>query len=298
MPDILTGIYTALVTPFDHDGQLDLSLLPVLIEFQRNAGVDGLVVAGTNGEGPSLTVPERMRLLEAVLDACGGLPIIAGTGATSVRDAVELTRHASRMGCAGALVLPPFFFKNASPAGYAAAYEEIAKASDIPVILYSIPQFSGVEIGPDVLRALRDAPRVVGVKESSGRIAASRVLLEEFPHLKLFIGSDDLAAELLRAGAAGIISGTANAFPELLVGVWRAHRAGAGLDEAQERLNRAIRVLIQYPVVANMKAALALRGVADLSVRPPLLPLAHAEKEALRCGLSDAGLLQANGSRP
>ncbi len=287
----LKGIYTALITPFDRSGKMDTSPLPDIIEFQRSAGVDGLVVCGTNGEGPSLSLNERMRLLETVMGLGSGLRIIAGTGASALPDTLTLTRHASDVGCDAVLVLPPFFWKCAGPVGLARAFEEVAAVTRVPMILYSIPQLSGVAIGSEVLRLLRDCPIIAGVKESSGDRAASVEILTENPGCSLYIGSDDLAAELLTMGASGIISGTANAFPELLVQVWRAHLAGTGLSEAQDRLNAAIRIVTRFPIVANMKAVLAIRGVADVGLRLPLVELMPSERDAIRDALVAFGLI-------
>ncbi|MBM3496161.1 MAG: dihydrodipicolinate synthase family protein [Armatimonadetes bacterium] len=292
MTPVQMGVYTALVTPFDDAGDLDLSLVPALVDFQRAARVDGLVVAGTNGEGVSMSVSERMRLLEAVMAEARDLSIIAGTGAASVRDAAELSCHASALGCDAVLVLPPFFFRNADPAGLALYYREVSAASSVPLILYSIPQFSGVPIGAEVLDLLRHDPRVIGVKESSGDLGASLRLLAQFPSIRLYIGSDDLASELFSAGAVGVISGTANAFPELLVGVRDAVRSGTGIAEAQDRLNAAIRINIRYPIVANMKRVLEARGIARMGVRPPLLPLDSAASDEMLRLLREVGALE------
>ena len=292
----LKGIFTALVTPFNRRSELDLSQIPHLIEFQRSAGVDGLVVCGTNGEGPSLSVPERMGLLENVLQHRRGLKVIAATGAAALADTLALTAHASDVGCDAVLVLPPFFFKCAGPEGFARSFEKVARVTKVPIILYSIPQLSGVPITSSLLRLLKDCQGLCGVKESSGDRAAAVEILTEHPDYSLYVGSDDLAAELLTLGAAGIISGTANAFPELLIGVWRAHRDGKGLAEAQERLNAAISIVIQYPMVANMKAVLAIRGIADLDVRLPLVALTQSERNALREKLLAADLLQQKGA--
>ncbi len=287
----LKGIYTALITPFDRFGALDLAPLSDLLDFQRSAGVDGVVVCGTNGEGPSLAVEERIRLLEAVLADKGDLEVIAATGAAALVDTLTLTRHASASGCDAVLVLPPFFFTCASPIGLARAFEEVASVSDVPVILYSIPQLSGVPIGAPVLSLLQGCARICGIKESSGDRAASIEILKDHPECSLYIGSDDLAAELLTAGAAGIISGTANAFPELLVAIWQAHSSGNRLAEAQQRLDAAIGIVTRYPMVSNVKAVLAIRGVADVGVRLPLVELTQSERNTLRDRLSATGLL-------
>src|SRR6186997_2086841 len=129
----LRGICTAIITPFDRDGTLTLGQLPAFLDFQRAHGIEGVVVAGTNGEGTSLSVDERMRLLEAVLAASGDMLVIAGTGAASLTDAKTLTKHAGEAGADAALVLPPFFFKNPSAQGVGEYFRRVMDVSDIPI---------------------------------------------------------------------------------------------------------------------------------------------------------------------
>lgn len=286
----LRGVYTALVTPFGPSGRLRYDLVPRLLEFQRQAGVDGVLVAGTNGEGPSLSVTERKRLLETVLAHAHGLDVIAGTGACALPDAQVLTRHASRCGVSAVLALPPFYFRNAGPDGLVAYYRAVAAASRVPVILYSIPQFTGVDLEP-TLSELKGVPRIVAVKESSPSPELSYRVLEHHPELSLFVGNDAYLAELLARGAAGVISGTANAFPELLVAVYRAFQRGEDTSGLQARLNAAVEILTKYPVVANVKTILAERGIGRIYPRPPLtLPPAAARRSLLR-QVRQAGLL-------
>jgi dihydrodipicolinate synthase/N-acetylneuraminate lyase len=160
------------------------------------------------------------------------------------------------------------------------------------MILYSIPQFSGIPIAARLTETLADEPLVMGVKESSGLLPSSLEVLQSPRGMRLYVGSDDMAATLLLAGAAGVISGTANAFPELLVAVRDAIRRGSGVWEAQARLTRAIRTLIRYPVVANMKAVLAARGFPALSVRPPLVDLSPDECATMLGELEPLGVLR------
>src|SRR5689334_3463175 len=147
----LRGVCTAIITPFDPQGNLKLDLYAPFLDFQRSAGIEGVVVAGTNGEGTSLSVAERMELLEAVLASRGDLLVIAGTGAASVTDAVELTRHAGSAGADAVLVLPPFYFKNPTPQGIGAYFRRIMDASDVPVLLYSIPQQTAIAISDEMI---------------------------------------------------------------------------------------------------------------------------------------------------
>src|SRR5579872_5245951 len=249
----LRGVMAAMVTPFDRSGALNLGALPGYLEFQRAAGMDGLVVSGTNGEAVSMSVEERQRLLEAVLERRGDLVIVAGTGAASVTDALALTRHAAAVGADAALVLPPFFFKNPSAQGVADYFRRVLDAAELPVLLYSIPQFSGVAITDEVLALLDGHPRLAGLKDSAGQWERTYALITGRRDLKVFPGSDGLLAPSLVAGAAGSITGTANAFPDLIVAVKRAHDAGRDTTEAQARLDAAKNILVQYPLISSIK---------------------------------------------
>lgn len=284
------SLYTALVTPFDADGSLKLDALPALFDFQRKAGITGIVLAGTNGEGTSLSVEERVNLLACALDHAGDLDIIAGTGASSVSDAVALTRDAARRGARAALVLPPFYYPNPPMEGLVAYYEAVARSADIPIILYSIPQFSGIAIDTVLLDRLRHLPNISGIKESSGDSRASVRILNERPDIDLYIGSDPLLAELLAAGAKGVISGSANAYPELLVAVASAIMCGEDPHPSQTRLNQMIDVLTSGPLVGLAKAILQERGIGGLHVRPPLRMPTHDEWASALMRLDELGL--------
>jgi 4-hydroxy-tetrahydrodipicolinate synthase len=290
MPE-LRGVMTAIVTPFDTRGELNLAALPPYIEFQRAAGIDGLVVTGTNGEGTSLSVQERKKYLEAVIEQRGDFTIVAGTGASSITDAIELTRHASAVGADAVLVLPPFFFKNPSAQGVAAYFRQVLDASDIPVLLYSIPHFSAIPVTDEMLSLLTDHPRMAGLKDSAGLWERTHALITGYPNLKIFPGSDELLSRGHAAGAAGSISGTANSFPELVVGVKRAHETGGDAEAAQAKLNAAKSIVMQYPLVANNKSVLAHRGVPRMHVRPPLIDLTAHQETEMMSRLTEAGLL-------
>lgn len=276
----LGGVLTAVATPFDRSGKLLLDLVPHLLELQREAGLTGVVIAGTNGEGPSLSAEERRALLETALAHRDGLTIVAATGAASVTDAVSLARHASDAGADALLVLPPFFFKNVPVDGLVAYFERVLDASSVPVLLYSIPQVSAIAVTHELLDRLAGHPRLLGLKDSSGDWESTRGFIER-GDVRVFAGSDDLLARALRAGAAGAISGTANAAPELVADVLRAWRDGGDLEAAQARLDAARAVLLRYPLLAGNKAVLTHRGYGPMSVRAPLTDLAPEVAEAL-----------------
>ena len=287
------GVLTAILTPFDRSGDLALDVVPVLLDFQRAAGIDGVVVCGTNGEGTSLSVDERRRTLECVVQHRGNLQVVAATGATSVTDAIELTRHAADLDVNVSLLLPPFFFKEPALDGLAAYFRTVLDAVNLPALLYNIPQMTAVPITDALIGRLSDHPRLLGIKDSAGDWARTRELITNNPKLQIFAGSDFDALRCLRAGGAGCISGGANPFPELLVAVKAAFDAGnvQAADEAQARLETMLDILVRYPFVGASKSVLAHRGLPRMTVRPSLVDLTTALEEKMLSEFHEAGLL-------
>ena len=288
----LRGLMTAILTPFDLRGELALEHFPALIEFQRQAGIDGLVVCGTNGEGSSLSVAERKVVLETAMAHRGGLRIVAGTGATSVTDALELTRHAAAVGVDAVLVLPPFFSKKPSAQGLADYFGRVLDAADLPVLLYNIPQFTEVPITDELLGLLKGHPNLAGIKDSAGHWGRTEEFITRYPELRIFVGSDRLDTQCYAAGGAGCISGGANAFPEYLVAVREAFRRGPEeAERAQAQLNALLDITARYPFLSSSKSILTQRGLPSLGVRPPLVTLTAETEARLFIELREAGFL-------
>jgi 4-hydroxy-tetrahydrodipicolinate synthase len=288
----LQGLFTATLTPMDRQGELALERFPALLEFQQRAGIDGVVVCGTNGEATSLSVEERQQALEAVLAHRGALTVLAGTGAASLTDAIALTRHAA--GATAALVLPPFFYKDPGTAGLAAYFRAILDAADLPILLYNIPQQSAVAISDALLEQLAGHPNLAGLKDSTGDWQSTSHFLTRYPHLRVFAGSDRLASLCYTHGGAGCISGGANAFPEVVAAVRDAYRAdpgGPSLQNAQDRLTALAAITARYPLLAVNKSILAHRGLPRLGVRPPLVNLTPTQEESLLAALREAHFL-------
>lgn len=287
----LRGLLTAILTPFDHVGNLALNHFDALIDFQRSAGVDGLVVCGTNGEGTSLSVAERKQTLETALKYRGGLTVVAGTGGTSMTDAVELTRHAADVGADAALVLPSFFYKNASAIGQADYFQRVMDAANLPILLYNIPQFTGVHITDEMIDRLISHPNLAGIKDSAGDWERTHALIQKYPNLIIYAGSDLLAAHSYSAGGA-CISGGANAFPEVVAAIRNAHQHPSGdLEQAQKRMDSLAAITLRYPLIAVSKSVLAHRKLPRLGVRPPLVNLTDAQETDLIAELRTAGYL-------
>jgi 4-hydroxy-tetrahydrodipicolinate synthase len=292
-PADLNGVMTAILTPFDVDGRLALDLMPALLDFQRNAGIDGIVVCGTNGEGTSLSVAERKQTLESVMRHRGEFKVVAGTGATSITDALELTRHAADLGADAALLLPPFFYKQPPTEGLAAYFLALMDAAELPVLLYNIPQMTAVPITDALLDRLASHSRLAGIKDSAGDWERTHALITQYPRLQTYAGSDYLAARCLRAGGAGCVSGGANPFPEVVAAVRDACLSGDArtVDAAQARLDAMLDILVRYPFVAASKSVLARRGLPRTGVRPSLVNLSPSQEDTMLGEFRAAGFL-------
>lgn len=285
----LTGVYAPNVTPFrPTDGELDLPWMARHIHYLAAHRCNGVVACGTNGEAPSLSVGERRRVLEAALEAAGTLSVVAGTGAAALPDAVALTRHAFAAGAAGVLIMPPFYFKRPADDAVAAWYRRLFDAA-VPtggrVLLYHIPQLTGVPISNTVLELLQAShPGVVyGIKDSTGDPAERERLRSGFPGLAYFAGNDHLVADAIRSGGAGSISAAANIFPDLVAATQDAARQGGDADAAQAQLSIARRLMEGQPLQAATKYALTIvAGLPLTAVRPPQSELSAEAQQTLR----------------
>jgi 4-hydroxy-tetrahydrodipicolinate synthase len=287
----LSGVIAAVATPVEVNGEPDLARATRLARFLLDNGCDGLNVLGTTGEATSFSLAQRQRVMSAYRDA--GLPLdrlMVGTGAAAVADAVALTRHAADLGFAGALVLPPFYYKGVPDDGLAAYVETIVTATaarPIPIYLYHFPQQSGLHWHVKLIRQLLDAHggRIVGLKDSSGDMAYAREAAAIGKSFKVFPSTEAVLLEA-RAGAfAGCISATANLNADLCQRAWSRGDAGA-LDTAV-----AIRKLFDgRPLVPGIKALLAhMHGDAALArVMPPLAVFSAADTTAVTAGYDQA----------
>ncbi len=294
--DELRGVFAPNVTPLDpNSGELDLAWMPAHLDYLRTHGCDGIVPCGTNGEAPSLSVAERMQVVEAAIAAANGLRVIPGTGAAALTDAIVLTRHAFAAGADAVLILPPFYFKRPSDAALAEWYQRLFDAAVPPggrAMFYHIPQLSAIPITNGLLEILyaSHGELIYGVKDSTGDPAELQRFRTNFPQLAYFVGSDHLVAQACLAGGVGSISSSANVFPDLVQAVQRAVREGRDPAEAQARLSAARASLDGYPMHAAVKYEVHLwTGLPLMAVRPPQPELSEEEKAKLRAEFS-AGL--------
>ena len=287
------GVLTALVTPF-RDGSIDEPALRDLVDRQIEAGVDGLVPCGSTGESATLSHAEHRRVVEIVVQATRGrVPVVAGTGSNSTREAIELTHHAKQAGADGALLISPYYNKPTQE-GIVLHYAEIARATSFPLLVYNIPGRTASNILPATLARIADVPQVVGVKEASGDLAQMAEVIARCPDdFTVLSGDDALTLPLLAIGGRGVIATSSNVAPSAMVGMVRAWRSG-DLEEARRahyRLLPLFRVLFCEINPIPVKAALAMMGMIGPEIRLPLTPLSEANREQLQVVLKEMGLL-------
>ncbi len=292
----LRGVFAPIVTPFrPSDGEIDFPWIAQHVAYLAAHGCDGLIACGTNGEAASLSVAERQQVAEAALAAADGMPVIVGTGAAALPDAITLTRHAFAIGAAGVLVMPPFYYKRPAEAGVIAWFQRLFDAAVPPggrVLLYHIPQTTGVPISEGLLHALlaSHGELIYGIKDSTGDPAEGQRIRRQFPSLAYFAGNDHRVGEACLEGGAGSITACANVFPDLVEAVQDAAWGGGDVAAAQAILSEARSVLDSFGLQPATKAALTLvAGLPPTALRPPQVALNASQQAELEAALA-AGL--------
>lgn len=291
---MFTGTYTALVTPF-RDGILDEAAFEKLVAHQIKGGVDGIVPVGTTGESPTLDYDEHIRVVElAVKFARGRVPVLAGTGANSTKEAIYLTRRAEEAGADGSLQVAPYYNKPTQEGLYR-HFAEIAGHTRLKILLYSIPGRCGVEIGVDTVKRLAtDFPNIVGIKEAGGSCdRVSQIRAACGPKFVILSGDDSLTLPFMSVGAQGVISVASNIVPK---DVSKMVKAFAGGDpkaalKLHSRLFPLFRNLFVESNPVPCKAGLALMGMMTEDVRLPLAPPTQSTRDLMKSTLGQLGLL-------
>lgn len=293
----MTGVLSPVVTPFKADLSPDAAKLVSICKWLLSQDV-GLAVFGTNSEANSLSVGEKIELMNALADA--GIPgqrMMPGTGCCSITDTVELTRHAMKIGAGGVLMLPPFYYKGVSDDGLFASYSEVIQRvgdSRLRIYVYHIPPVSNVPITlPLIERLLKAYPgTIAGVKDSSGDWSNTSAMLERFQPqgFDVFAGSESFLLATLRAGGAGCITAMGNANPGPIAKLAREWQ-NSDADAQQEKINLVRQTYSKFPMIPALKAAIAhFSGDAGwATVRPPLVKLTEEQGSALVQALDGIG---------
>ena len=292
----LDGILPPITTPFDERGDLDLEALAWNIERYNSSPLRGYVAFGSNGEAAHLSLDEQRRVLETVRrHADDDRTLVAGIHQQSTRAAAEAIRQAASAGADAALVITPYFYKGAMTGEVLKRFFlDLAEKSELPILIYSIPQNTGVHVAPAVIAELAEHPRIAGLKDSSGNLGALCQVLERVDDgFDVLVGNAGILYPALNAGARGGILAVACAVPAFCCELFDAVRAGdhERAQTMQRRLAPVGRAVTSDYGIAGLKTALDLLGWHGGEPRRPLLPLSETQRHSVRQRLEDGGFL-------
>lgn len=285
------------ITPFKDDYSIDETGLRTLVDYLIDKqGANAIVPCGTTGESPTLSHQEHLRVIEVVIEAVAGrMPVIAGAGSNSTREAIELTKAAAELGADATLQVGPYY-NRPSQAGLRRHYEMIAEASDLPIIIYNIPARTGRNIEPETIVELSKIGNIIGLKDASGDISQAGAIVKATRDQLFYVweGEDALLLPLLALGGHGAVAAVAHVMGDDVCAMIAAVRAG-NLPAAREIYDRTmdlVNALFCEPNPAPVKQALELLGLPGGPLRSPLIRMSEAGKERLRAAMVTAGKLQ------
>jgi 4-hydroxy-tetrahydrodipicolinate synthase len=289
----IKGSLVAIVTPMHDNGELDLERFNALIDFHVAEGTDGIVVVGTTGESPTVDFDEHHLLIRTAVErAAGRVPIIAGTGANSTREAIDLSIYAKNAGADASLSVVPYYNKPTQEGLYQ-HFKAIAEAVDIPQILYNVPSRTVADIANDTVLRLAQIPNIVGIKDATGDMGRGFDLLCRVPEdFAVYSGDDVSALAMLLLGGHGIISVTANVAPRLMHEMCVAAFAG-NLSAARLANSKLLSLHLDLFVEANpipVKWAISQMGLIGATLRLPLTPLSDRYHQIVREAMDKAGI--------
>jgi 4-hydroxy-tetrahydrodipicolinate synthase len=295
---MLTGSLVAIATPMGKGGSLDLPALGKLIDFHIANGTSGIVIVGTTGESPTVDFDEHCLLIKAAVEhARGRIPIVAGTGANSTSEAVELTAYAKKAGAHSCLSVVPYYNKPTQEGLYR-HFRTIAEKVDLPLVLYNVPGRTVADLANDTVLRLTQVPGIVGIKDATADLGRGSELIRALAaagrsDFAVYSGEDITALPLLLMGGDGVISVTANVAPRLVAEMCVAARAGdvAAARKRNDRLLPLHRKLFVEPNPVPVKWALSEMGLIENELRLPLVPLSPNHHDAVRAALREAGCL-------
>ncbi len=288
----IKGSITAIITPFDKEGNVDQKVLRNLVEFHILNGTNGIVPCGTTGESATLSHDEHFDVVEIVIDQVAGrVPVIAGAGSNSTLETKLLTKHAKDAGADAALLITPYYNKPTQEGLYQ-HYNEIAKSVDIPIVLYNVPGRTALNMLPETVIRLSKIDNIIGIKEASGSIEQSVEIMKYTENFSLLSGEDFLTYPLMTLGATGVISVTNNVVPNLMATMCSSILDGKYLDarEIHFKLSKLFKVLFCETNPIPVKKALYLMGMIQDEVRLPLTCMSEQGTDVLKSTMHELGL--------
>ncbi len=290
---MIKGSLVAIATPMFADGSIDYPRLRSLVDFHVAAGTNGIVAVGTTGESPTVDVDEHVEIIRVVIEhTAGRLPVIAGTGANSTKEAIELSRHAKAIGAQYSLSVVPYYNKP-SQEGLFQHFKSIAEAVDLPQILYNVPGRTVADMANDTALRLAQVPGIIGIKDATGNVERAADLVRRAPeNFALYSGDDGTALAFMLLGGHGVISVTANVAPGLMADMCRAALQGDPIAAraANDRLQALHRDLFVEGNPIPVKWVLEQMGKIGPGIRLPLTPLSSNYHNRLREAMRAAGI--------
>ena len=293
---IFTGAGVALVTPMNQDGSVNYDKLKEVIEQQIAGHTDAIIICGTTGEASTLTVEEHIECIRYCCEVVNKrIPVVAGTGSNCTDTASYLTKQAQNAGADAALVVTPYYNK-ATQNGLIAHYTEIAKHTDLPIILYNVPSRTGCKLeSSTIAKLVKDVDNIVGVKEATGDIAmAAQIMYDTQGDIDMYSGNDDMIVPMLSIGGKGVISVLSNVAPEDTHNICAEYFAG-NVEKSRELQIKYLELIHSLFCEVNpipVKKALELMGFYGGNVRLPLTQLEPAHTERLKKAMIDTGILK------
>ena len=293
---IFTGAGVAIVTPFNEDGSINYDRLDELIEFHCEHKTDSIVICGTTGESATMTEEEHMQCVKFTIDRVNKrVPVIAGTGSNCTRTAIDMSKEASEYGADGLLLVTPYYNK-ATQNGLIAHYTDIAKHTDLPIILYNVPSRTGCKLeSSTIAKLVKEVDNIVGVKEATGDIAmAAQIMYDTQGDIDMYSGNDDMIVPMLSIGGKGVISVLSNVAPEDTHNICAEYFAG-NVEKSRELQIKYLELIHSLFCEVNpipVKKALELMGFYGGNVRLPLTQLEPAHTERLKKAMIDTGILK------
>ncbi len=293
---LLEGCFPPIPTPFDTDGRVDHDNLALNLEKWQKTPLNGFLVLGSNGEAVLLKREEKLETWKTAGQAIGPDHLfIAGTGCNSTGETVELTEKAARLGANAAMVVTPYYYKSGMDhKALVVHYTTIADSSPIPIILYNVPAFTGIDLSAETIIELAQHPNIIGLKESSGNVVKMGEVVYKSGHFQVLAGSGSFLLPALTVGAVGGVMALAAVAPHPLAEIVESFQNGAmkRARDIQLRLISANAAVTSRFGIPGLKAALDLIGMYGGPVRPPLLPLGKEQKVTLEKIMREAGILE------